>query len=135
MAAAAAEKFDTVLLTKKIIPYGAAFLQLENFRHDLSCSLSGKSLFAGGTVIVIAQNTDRRTHRKKRRKNMKTKNSLFAAVDPGYLMVAVYIFSVVALMLFGWFGAAGASGEAAAEPPAIISLIQQEQQHGAAAQR
>jgi len=66
---------------------------------------------------------------------MKTKNSLLAAIDPGYLMVAVYIFSVVALMLFGWFGAAGASSEAAAEPPTIISLIQQEQQHGAAAQR
>ncbi len=31
-----------------------------------------------------------------------------AGIDPGYLMVLVYVLSVTALVLFGWFGAAGA---------------------------
>lgn len=66
---------------------------------------------------------------------MKRKDSLFAAIDPGYLMVAIYILSVTALMLFGWFGAAGASGEEAAEPAVVISFFQQEQQHGAESRR
>lgn len=86
--------------------------------------------------MVIVKNRDRNPPGKKRRKNVKTKNSLLAAVDPGYLMVAVYISSIVALMLFGWFGAAGASGEeSAAEPAAVISLVQQERQHGAESHR
>ncbi|WP_417912025.1 hypothetical protein [Candidatus Electronema sp. TJ] len=66
---------------------------------------------------------------------METKNNLLATIDPGYLMVAIYMLSVTALMLFGWFGAAGASGEDAAEPAAIIKLLQQEQQHGAESRR
>jgi len=31
-----------------------------------------------------------------------------SGIDPGYLMVLVYVLSVTALVLFGWFGAAGA---------------------------
>jgi hypothetical protein len=30
------------------------------------------------------------------------------SIDPGYLMLALYILIVTALVLFGWFGPAGA---------------------------
>ena len=32
-------------------------------------------------------------------------------IDPGYLMVGIYVLFVTALVLLGWFGAAGAKSE------------------------
>lgn len=32
-------------------------------------------------------------------------------IDPGYLMVGIYVLFVTALVLLGWFGAAGANSE------------------------
>jgi hypothetical protein len=33
------------------------------------------------------------------------------SLDPGYLMLALYIFIVTALVLLGWLGTAGAQGD------------------------
>lgn len=40
---------------------------------------------------------------KEKRKEIRT-----SALDPGYLMLGMYILSVVGLVLLGWLGAAGA---------------------------
>lgn len=41
-------------------------------------------------------------------------------IDPGSLMVAMYILSVSALVLLGWFGSAGAG----CEQPAVRSAVE-----------
>ncbi len=51
------------------------------------------------------------------------------AVDPGSLMLAVYVFAVSALVLLGWLGSAGADGKAEivlakTEIPAVTAQIQ-----------
>jgi hypothetical protein len=37
--------------------------------------------------------------------------SLLPAIDPGYLMLAIYVFGVTILVLLGWLGSTGANGE------------------------
>lgn len=49
-------------------------------------------------------------------------NEQTPALDPGSLMVAMYILGVTALVLLGWFGAAGAGGR---EQTAVRSVIEQ----------
>ncbi len=44
-------------------------------------------------------------------------------IDPGYLMVGIYVLVVMALVLLGWFGAAGAhsgTDSGLTEHPVII---------------
>lgn len=44
-----------------------------------------------------------------------------SGIDPGYLMVFVYVLAVTVLVLFGWFGAAGAhSSDAGTAETAVI---------------
>ena len=45
-------------------------------------------------------------------------------VDPGYLMLAMYILSVVVLVLIGWLGAAGAGASQDAADQALLYEIQ-----------
>lgn len=45
-------------------------------------------------------------------------------IDPGYLMVLVYVLSVTALVLFGWFGAAGAQSGSDDGPIATAAVLQ-----------
>jgi hypothetical protein len=44
-------------------------------------------------------------------------------IDPGYLMVGVYVLFVTALVLLGWFGAAGANGETNSVPGETANII------------
>ena len=44
-------------------------------------------------------------------------------IDPGYLMVLVYVLSVTALVLFGWFGAAGAHSENNTVPAETAAVL------------
>lgn len=77
--------------------------------HYLSRFFSGKSRFGGETVMVIAQNTLRR--KKKLLENDMTpidKIDTKQALDPGALMLALYVLGVAALVLVGWFGTVGA---------------------------
>jgi hypothetical protein len=49
------------------------------------------------------------------------------ALDPGALMLAMYVLVVAALVLVGWFGAAGAgsaeSGAVTVQAPQAIAVI------------
>ncbi|WP_417908485.1 hypothetical protein [Candidatus Electronema sp. PJ] len=57
-----------------------------------------------------------------------SKPSSFPAIDPGYLMLAVYVFGVTVLVLLGWLGSAGAGSESNAAleqlsaPVAVVQL-------------
>ncbi|MCI5144993.1 MAG: hypothetical protein D3923_05555 [Candidatus Electrothrix sp. AR3] len=66
----------------------------------------------------------------KKRKNYTEDLSL----DPGYLMLATYIFGVVLLVLIGWLGAAGAgdSEDASRQAPYEIqnNNVQQQPERG-----
>ncbi|MCI5114774.1 MAG: hypothetical protein D3915_11325 [Candidatus Electrothrix sp. AU1_5] len=44
-------------------------------------------------------------------KEKKNSNALHAALDPGYLMLAVYVLSVTFLVLFAWLGGSNAALE------------------------
>lgn len=57
-----------------------------------------------------------------------------AAVDPGYLMLAMYVFCVTVLVLFGWFVGSSAAfeGEQDGESMVVMKQILQQpapQQH------
>jgi len=45
------------------------------------------------------------------------------AVDPGALMLAVYVFAVSALVLLGWLGSAGTDGKADVLAKTEISAV------------
>jgi hypothetical protein len=46
-----------------------------------------------------------------------------SGIDPGYLMVLVYVLGITALVLFGWFGAAGAhSGSDAGTAETVVII-------------
>jgi hypothetical protein len=44
-------------------------------------------------------------------------------IDPGSLMLAMYVLAVTALVLFGWFGAAGAGGETKVAEAAVVQNV------------
>ncbi|MCW5211724.1 hypothetical protein VU04_02305 [Desulfobulbus sp. TB] len=44
-------------------------------------------------------------------KEKENSNALYAALDPGYLMLAVYVLSVTFLVLFAWLGGSNAALE------------------------
>ncbi len=55
----------------------------------------------------------------KKREKLRTQT-----VDPGYLMMGMYLITVIVLLLIGWLGAAGAGDNS--EYTETISIIQQE---------
>jgi hypothetical protein len=96
-------------------------------RHALSFFFSGASSFKGRTVMLSLNNTERKIDKQGESAMTEKKNSsaLGAKIDPGYVMVLVYVLSVTVLVLFGWFGAAGAqSGTSDTRPIETAAVLQ-----------